>query len=303
MVTVLIHSRFTTVNICRAMVLGALSYAAILPVTPCMSASANGTYVKFGGQQNLIIWDENANVEHFIRKPEFQTDGKDFGFIAPTPSVPQIAAADEMAFKTLESLNPKPAPRFGGGGGGFGGGGGTTVEVVQTVDVGQYQAVTLAAQEAGAAAKWLKDNGYDSSPAIEKWIRFYVEKSWYLTAFKYQNPNAKPTTAIRMSFRAERPFNPYYVPEGTEKTAGSSLRLYFVALGKYQATIGENTRWKAPLWHAKLSERAASVLAKQVGLRISDIPARATVTAYQDPTFPNNVKEDLYFRLMSYDLK
>jgi len=277
----------------RKFIFVAASLAATVPVIPCCVVGPDGKPIQFAGQQNIVIWNEAERIEHFIRKPEFQTNGKDFGFIAPTPSIPQIAAVDEQAFQTVDSVAPIYA--FGPLGA-SGGGSPREVQIVQSVNVGQYRAIAVAPTDPDLLNDWLKKNEYVMNPEVARWVNYYLEKGWYLTAFKYQNPEAERTAAIRMTFRTQHAFNPYYVPKGTGKTPGSSLHLFFVSAGEQRPVIGNATPWVKPLWKAKLPEAKFVELAKELGLKPEEMPKDAKVSFFYDSTFPNGATEDLFFR-------
>ena len=69
---------------------------------------------------------------------------------------------------------------------GHGGGGGVTILDIQKV--GSFTAFVLAADDAGALAKWLKDNGLVSSPETDPWLAHYVKAKFYYVAMRYDPP-------------------------------------------------------------------------------------------------------------------
>src|SRR5579864_7160932 len=75
-------------------------------VLACCSVAPRGKPVAFGDQTNIIIWDAANQTEHFIREAKFRSDAPDFGFIAPTPSKPELSEASSEAFDSLEKLKP-----------------------------------------------------------------------------------------------------------------------------------------------------------------------------------------------------
>jgi hypothetical protein len=237
-----------------------LSLAAILwlvpadPVSGCAVAPHAGDSVAMADESAIILWDEASRTEHFIRRATFLSSAQDFGFLVPTPTKPELAEASDEAFTTLADLTrPKvvtqPRPTGGGGGGGCGCGSASkmaaglaeqapAVEVLDAKRVGGYDAVVLKADDAGALARWLKDHGYESSPAITEWAAPYVKAKWMISAFKVAGGEAKgpegaggtarsaatdkaatppalghlATSAVRMTFHTERPYFPYREP-------------------------------------------------------------------------------------------
>jgi hypothetical protein len=263
----------------------------------CCSVSRIGSSVAFGDQTNIVIWNEQTHTEHFVRLATFVARGPDFGFIAPSPNKPELASASKDAFKTLQRLEPAPkgfwgeelrAANVGAG----------RVDVVQEVDVAGYHATTLLAKDAQALAVWMKANGYQSTPGVVAWTKPYIAKGWYLTAFKVNNRAAQiaSTGTIRMSFKTDRPFNPYFVPaDNIAKDSQSVLKVYFVADGDYDAHIGDSQPWQPAQWRAPVPPATGDLLAKQLNLRAGSIPDGMQVEEFRDPQFPRPASDDIYF--------
>ena len=244
-----------------------------------------------GDQTNIVIWDAATHTEHFIRQAKFQADAADFGFIAPTPSKPELAEASAEAFDTLSGLKPKET-HFACNKSDDSG-----VDIIQQVDIAGYRATTLLASDSKALAAWMGRNGYATTPAVEGWTRFYIAKGWYLTAFRVLNKEQVTSTGtVRMSFRTDQPFNPYFVPSDNIKGDRKGvLKLFFVSSGDYGATIGKSSPWQEALWTAPVPSDAASRLAEHLKLSPSAIPSDAQVAAYEDHDFPRVAADDLYF--------
>ena len=202
-------------------------------------------------EQALIVHDAKKGREHFIREIVFRASDETFGFVVPTPTKPEVAKVAKSPFAKLRETFPYDPPIKGGGiglgdlgGMGHGAGSGTgggTVTVLDVQKVGSFTAFVLAADDAGALAKWLKDNGLVVSSEAEPWLRHYVRAKFYYVAMRYDPPkhdmagdgkasgadaklaaNAapKPTRAevVRISFDTPRPYYPYYEPD---KPAGA----------------------------------------------------------------------------------
>lgn len=261
----------------------------------CAAPVHRGESIDIYDEAALIVWDEKAKTEHFVRRANFHSTGYDFGFLVPTPNKPELDVANEVLFDELAKITaPKVEYRevvkevekefaFGcaakkaefataekSAPGGHAPGG---VEVLEQKRVGDYDATVLAFRkgdgdtpEKGAAelAKWLAKHGYESPPAIEKWLAKYVTDQWCITAFKIASPEAKkdgpnppapqPRTGrrdvrakpIRMSFKADRPFYPYREPE-TEpnaRPAGESrlLRVFVAAPRRFAGKLGNGSK-------------------------------------------------------------
>ncbi|HLK13397.1 MAG TPA: DUF2330 domain-containing protein [Fimbriimonadaceae bacterium] len=267
----------------------------------CSGVGPPGRPVVFGDQTNIIIWDEAHHMEHFIRNANFRSGADNFGFIAPTPGKPKLNEASTQAFYTLASLAPvyRRAAAMGGAGGGFGGGSRSSeVKVIQEADVAGFHATTLWSRSAGAINDWMNEHGYVSTPEVEKWAERYCGKGWYLTAFKVIDKTklAASTGTVRMSFKTDKPFNPFYVPSSNiQKDRNGTLRVYFVSVGDYDAKIGGFEPWQTPQWTAPIPWPTADLLAKQVELPADAIPNRAQVETFVDNNFPRPADDDIYF--------
>ena len=89
------------------MAVGLGCLAAACPAWACSGVGPAGAPVVFGGQTNIIIWDADRQVEHFIRNASFRSGAEDFGFIAPTPGKPELHEASTLPF-TRWPASPHP---------------------------------------------------------------------------------------------------------------------------------------------------------------------------------------------------
>jgi hypothetical protein len=300
-ISIVISPRQPAAQILKAVAIAAGALVAVTSALPCSGVGPPGVPVVFGDQTNIIIWDEEHHTEHFIRNANFKSGAADFGFIAPTPGEPKLSEASTQAFYTLANLGP--TMRFAaGGGGGFGGGGAgraEEVKVIQEADVSGYHATTLWSRSAKAINDWMNDHGYVSTPEVEKWAERYCSRGWYLTAFKVVDKAklAASTGTIRMSFKTVMPYNPFYVPASNiPNNGGSTLRVYLVTVGDYDAKIGVTEPWQSPQWTAAIPEATSALLAKQVKLPAEAIPDNAQVETFVDNNFPRPASDDIYFK-------
>lgn len=274
-------------KLCSVLVgIGAAAFAAA-----CCGVGSGGAAVRFTGQTNIVIWDEAHGIEHFIRDARFETKGGSLGFIAPTPSKPELSAADGAAFHTLENLAPMPATKGDVAGAAAMDAG--AVEVVAIQDVAGYRATILKATDGEGLKRWLNANGYPSPAFLPTWSKPYTERGWTFTAFKVSGKEAA-TGPLRMSFATKRPFNPYSVPE-ENGSDGVPLRVYYVSAGKEVPKIGGKAAWIKPAWSVDLPAETAGRLASQLKLSADAIPTNARVTTYQDDAFGRPGLDDLYF--------
>lgn len=281
-----------------ALTLGALVLAG--STWACSGVGPRGKPVVFGDQTNIVIWDEAHQTEHFIRNANFRSGADDFGFIAPTPGKPDLHEASTKAFYTLASLAPPPpmAVFKGAMAGGAMRSRAAEVRVIQEADVAGFHATTLWSTDAHAINDWMNGHGYVSTPEVEKWADRYTKRGWYLTAFRVVDKAklAASTGTVRMTFRTQKPFNPFYVPSSNILVnKKGTLRVYFVAVGDYDANIGTFGTWQTPQWTAPIPEATSALLAKQIKIPAETIPDNVQVETFVDNDFPRPAADDIYF--------
>jgi hypothetical protein len=246
--------------------------------------------LEFGGQLNLIVWDDDKKVQHFVRVAHFEGQVEKLGFVAPTPSVPKLAEVDAKVFETLYDTTGVHAVQASEG---YDAGPASEVEVVQDVRVGIYRAKTLRADDKDALNAYLKEEGFQFSADGKEWLAHYVDKDWYLTSFTVVQQNAQlSTSAIAMSFAAEEPFNPAYVPPDNIGTR-SKFRLYFVADREaISGHVGNDSI--RPVLSEALDEAAHQI---NEDLKKSEIRVTPSmhITLFEQ-SFSPRWKEDLTFR-------
>jgi hypothetical protein len=247
----------------------------------CCPAPPGGQPVVNADQTVIIIWDAAAKMQHFIRQASFKSDADDFGFIVPSPSMPELDESGNGAFPYLAKLTEpevitKARPTGGGGGCGCAALPKTAApsrgemalaepQVTELLDkkVAGFHAKVLEAKSAEALVGWLKEHGYAFSPEIEAWARPYVEQGWKFIALqvaKEKEPSDKDKTdkappgkrvsaaALRISFKTDRPLFPYREPDTTsaaKSLAASSrlLRIYFIGDGRFKGELTKEVPW------------------------------------------------------------
>lgn len=269
----------------------------------------------------MIVWDPATHTQHFIRRATFDTASPDFGFLVPTPTAPALAEASDNAFTRLEDLiKPKTlvnhltgidltplflrffllykAPMAGVSG----------VQVLSSQRVAGYDAVVLEADNASALTGWLKDHGYAARPALTVWLAPYIASRWKVTAFKISKDGGErqvATSAVRMSFKTDRPFFPYREPEDQrDQRAGSSyeprlLRVFMLSTARMDGGIGEpatSLPWPGRvIWSDQLEEGSRARLAEELALPSDQLPNNLWLTAFEDRSTPRPGTDDLYF--------
>ena len=278
--------------------------------TGCGAVPPPGETVAIADESAIILWNAAAKTQHFIRRASFNTAAKDFGFLVPSPGRPTLAESDDAAFELLAKITAprvetRPRPSTGcscSGAKGPGPIGG--VNVLEEKRIAGYDAAVLEADDSKALADWLKEHGYQSSPAITDWLRPYVEKGWKITAFKIaKDAPGKPrvaTSAVRMSFRAERPFFPYREPAGQGGEPGKSgrlLRVFFLADYKARGVLGESDNaWPGRVvWANRLKGEQRADLLRLLKVPGEELPETPWLTEFEDSSSPRPGKQDVFF--------
>jgi hypothetical protein len=181
------------------------------------------------------------------------------------------------------------------------------VNVLDEKFVAGFHATVLEAQSADALVRWLKENGYAFSPEVEAWAKPYVEAGWKITALKVAKDNdAKNTpsvaaSALRMSFKTDRPLFPYREPDSksSAQALGAKqrlLRIYLIADGRYQGELTKNAAWTGNVaWANKLSPADREKTLELLHLPATTAPADWWLTEFEDQWPYRTAPADLYF--------
>lgn len=275
-----------------ALTIGIAAAAGITYACCCVAERA----VLFGDQTNIIVWDAANKVEHFMRVANFETDAKDFSFIAPSPSIPDIGESDSEAAMLLARLSPPFKTETDG----VAAGSHTDsvkgeVDVIQVVKAAGFEITTLKSDDSAALAKYLKDNNFKTSPGIEKWIKHYTDKKWFLNAFKFVAAKGETKTKMaRMSFKTDQPFNPFYVPVENRKDPGSQ-EVFFIADKNVAGAVGDGSvEYPQSDWANSVGV-AAEELNRLLKLPNHKIKSGSVVTHFNS-NFPSNASDDVFFK-------
>ncbi|AMV27261.1 hypothetical protein VT84_22860 [Gemmata sp. SH-PL17] len=291
------------------------------PSEGCAVIPPRGVVVEVATESAIIIWDEKAKTQHFIRRATFAATApgeapvKDFGFLVPTPSVPVLEEVDDRAFDELAKITaPKIETRSPPSGGGCAMGcgmasapkaavGHADVELLAEKHVAGYDAKVMKAGDSDALAAWLNERGYEVRPALARWLKPYLDKGWVVTAFKIAGASstgastAVGSAAVRMSFTTEAPFFPYSEPDDMREAKTRRLfRVYAIANQKMAGVLGTKELWAGnTVWAGKPGANGW----KGVGTHLK-IPGWAPnegtwLTEFEDGSSPRKGGSDLTF--------
>jgi hypothetical protein len=276
----------------------------------------------------VVVFDEATRTEYFIRRATFESTSADFGFLVPTPTLPELVEASPDVFATLAKLTePKVevrrvettnfgcilapnakvkavTPAFGESAAGH-------VNVLQQVNVAGLNAVSLKADDPKKLNEWLGKNGYVSRPSLAAWFEWYTKNKWIVTAFKL-GAGAKPdgdgkfrvdNKLVRMSFQTDRPFFPYREPVDAAAQAGlihdRLLRVFVLASAKSEGRIGLGDASRAwpgrTVWAGVADPTAVDRIGSATKLPGLQTDRAWVLTEFEDRSFPRPATDELYF--------
>ena len=143
-------------------------------------------YYMYETDQRAMIFYENK-TETLVLSATFRGDAKDFGWIIPTPSRPDVSKSSDELFISLDELTrtqqtyPMPldiddAYRTGQNT--------EDVYIVETKKVEYYDIAVLTAGDSKALADWLSKNNYQFPTTSSYVLDSYIDNDWYFTAVK-----------------------------------------------------------------------------------------------------------------------
>ncbi len=250
-----------------------------LPADACAPAPPKGAEVKIADEEAVIVWDPATKTETFIRRAQFQSTAKSFGFLVPTPTKPALGEVDGELFPALaDVIRPEtkivkdgnfyefaPASLMCLGGAAKKGEpeAASAVRVIQSAHVAGMDATTLEADDPAALGAWLGEHGFESSEELQAWLAPFVAQHWKITAFVIGTDQRDgeqfemSTKSVKMTFTADAPFYPYSEPEpprfGTMSIPPRMLRVFFVSDQRYTGRLGERPWMASTLYSAPVT--------------------------------------------------
>jgi hypothetical protein len=284
----------------------------------CAPAPPPGVPAVNADQTVLILWDPATKTEHFIRQASFKTAGDDLGFLVPTPTQPDLQEVGDGAFPLLGTLTAPevrrewhlPCPFACGtceAPYGLAAGSASFVHVLEEKRVAGFNAVVLESNSSTALVGWLEGHGYAYSPELAAWARPYLEAGWKITALKVAKAAAdkdRPgvaASALRLSFRTDRPLFPYREPDpsgpaGALGVKDRLLRIYFIAEARYEGGLTRETPWTGKaVWAGKVPTRDCRQLLDVLRLPAATGPKEWYLTEFEDHWPYRAAPADLYF--------
>jgi hypothetical protein len=310
--------------------IGFIPFFGSTPAPACCPAPPSGRPVVNADQTVIIIWDAAAKTQHFIRQASFKSEADDFGFIVPSPSMPELEESGNDAFPLLAKLTEpeiihKKRPSNGGG---CGCSEPRTanrspemkktepeVKVLLDKQVAGFNAKVLETKSAEALAGWLKEHGYAFSPEVQAWASPYVKQGWKFIALQVakdkgdkkdgdkqaKTPQRVATAALRISFKTDRPLFPYREPDSksaaeTLHASARLLRVYFLGEARYKGELTKDVAWTGNVaWTNKLSAENRTKALHLLKLPETTGPAAWWLTEFEDHWPYRVAPADVYF--------
>jgi hypothetical protein len=217
--------------------------AAAAPAFACGCGSVVGTDenpATASHERAIIHWDgDRETIELSL---DIDSDGTAVGMIIPTPLPALVSAGDARLFTLLEEtiapqrrvetdwwglgyLLPDPPVE--------------EVTILDRVQVGPYETLTLAASDSSGLTTWLAVNGFTISPAMERSLTTYVELGWTFTAVRMTSEQAIDghVDPIRLTFDTPRLVYPMRLARA--ETTPQSLRIF--VLDKQRVNVSKAT--------------------------------------------------------------
>ncbi len=248
-----------------ALVLGmAFAIAPVAPASACACggvAPSPGSEVAVGEEHAIISWhadDQQSGVEQIDLLLGVLSTDVETGLIFPTPSPATVSLGDRADFEAIDRVTtPKEVEEYEWWAFremGDGAAGGAPPEVLDVVQLGPIEAVTLAASDSSGLQTWLADNGFALAPAVTALLDGYVERGWYFVALKLTGdaPLDGGLDPLRFTFASDELVYPLELSRAA--TSPQTVRLYVfddhrqrVSFAGAGAPAAAFTSWAAPV--------------------------------------------------------
>jgi hypothetical protein len=241
-----------------ALALG-LTLAPVAPAGACACggvAPSPGSEVAVGEERAIISWQggiEQIDLLLGVVSTEAET-----GLIFPTPSPATVSLGDRADFDAIDRVTtPERIEEYdwwsfrSPGDGASAGAAPTVLDVVQ---LGPIEAVTLAASDSAGLETWLTDNDFALSPEVTALLDGYIERGWFFVALRLTGDAPLEGGLDPIRFRFETDELVYPLELSRAATSPQTVRLFvfgdhrqrvsFVGAGTPSASF---TSWAAPV--------------------------------------------------------
>lgn len=159
----------------------------VAPAAACACggvAPSPGSEVSVGEEHAIVSWDgETERIDLLLG---VLSEATETGLVFPTPSPATVELGDRADFEAVDRVTtPRRVERFDWWSApGDGSAAGAPPEVLDRVQLGPIEAVTLAATDTVGLQTWLADNAYELSAEVTALLDGYVQRGWYFVALK-----------------------------------------------------------------------------------------------------------------------
>ncbi len=145
----------------------------------------DNNYIYETGQKGAIYYKNKE--ETLVLSTSYEGDAKDFSWIIPTPTQPDVTKVSKDIFTNLSKLTElevnKSAPSSLGGAGMLETAVGE-VQVLEEKQIGYYDVTVIKSTDENALYDWFKENGYQYPEDGKYILDDYVRLGWIFTAVK-----------------------------------------------------------------------------------------------------------------------
>jgi HEAT repeat protein len=141
--------------------------------------------------QKAIIFHDSGR-EDLLLQVKYEGSLEDFGWLIPTPNLPDVGEGTMEPFYELSKLTQRHFGSDEGRGTGRnsltqrGGGPVEDVKVIQIKTVGAYEVSILSTKDAGSLQRWLKAHAYSFPEGKSEILEEYIRLGWYFVAAKIE---------------------------------------------------------------------------------------------------------------------
>lgn len=222
-------------------VIAILAAMALLAVSPPAEACACGGAVNERGESMRIVGEtalvtQHAGSETIVMSLSARSDAARAGLLVPTPTPAKPELADNSLFTDLaKQVAPRtrvrhhlfgPPALFHSDSGGPERGGSQAaapggVRVLERVDLGPLQAVSLTAGNASDLHSWLDKRGFVMSPEFESLVTPYLKQGWAFTAMTLTAEGKSLNGAlppVSLTFASDKLVYPMRMSRGAKET-------------------------------------------------------------------------------------
>ncbi|MBD3182330.1 DUF2330 domain-containing protein [Candidatus Poribacteria bacterium] len=141
--------------------------------------------------RSIIIYDRENQKVGLVPQISFRGSPKDFCIVVPTPTPPRLNTVNRDVFYEAEYLT-NPVWRQRGSGCMFGSVAEEDsdvaeepgVDIIDEQTVGEFNGITLSADDPDALINWLEENNYNYSVHDKDIVDYYIQRGWFFTVVR-----------------------------------------------------------------------------------------------------------------------